>query len=228
MLPDKETQLVNDIYSYWFEGDLNVNYKTKWFPSGNIDIQKKADNYIYDNYNDVFNESINGVYNHWKKESKKSMLVLILLFDQFSRHIYRKIELDPSDPRRVIADQYGLLCAEELHQANIANFSDTATIAKNTNSISENIKDLNLSTTELIFSMLPFRHSATVSRLQGVMNVIEEAETSLNHDISLLNKFRKQTVRRLQHLQDRERVRYDVCMSWCFLIIFTIYVFSYV
>ena len=214
MLSDKEIEIVNNIYNYWFEGDLTINYKTKWFPSGNIDIQHKADCYIYKQYNDIFNKAINGSLNHWKTASKKSMLALILVFDQFSRHIYRYMELNLTDPRRIIADQYGLLCAEELHQTATSTVGDTSSgvsstlnnYINNNNNSNNNAPISNLNTSELIFSMLPYRHSATVSRLEYVIHVIEDKEQGLTHDASLLNKFRKQTVRRLQHLQDRDKV----------------------
>ena len=54
---------------------------------------------------------------------------------------------------------------------------------------------------------MPLRHTATVSNLSYVLERLDGKEAVEARAAELLNRFRKQTVRRLQHLQDRERVR---------------------
>ena len=35
-----------EVLHFWFGGDTKVNYKTKWFPDGSSDTQKRADEII--------------------------------------------------------------------------------------------------------------------------------------------------------------------------------------
>eukprot|EP01034_Spumella_vulgaris_P036096 gene36096-44514_t len=53
---------------------------------------------------------------------------------------------------------------------------------------------------------MPLRHTATIDHLTFILNNLKEKEGIEANSMDLLNKFRKQTVRRLQHLQDREKL----------------------
>ena len=58
-------------------------------------------------------------------------------------------------------------------------------------------------------------------RLSGVLLLISERENKEAQTLDLLLKFRKQTIRRLQHLQDIERVSTDSsCVRSTYVAIF--------
>jgi hypothetical protein len=59
---------------------------------------------------------------------------------------------------------------------------------------------------EFVFVLMPFRHNQNISRLQNILHQIDSREMEEQQGLELLNKFRKQTLRRLQHLQDRSKV----------------------
>lgn len=106
------------------------------------------------------------------------------MLDQFSRHILRQ-EPPDSELRRE-ADR------QALHVAEIITSTDGW--------------DQNLSVGEFVFSLMPFRHSATLDRLKEVLRKIDARRSREMQGVNLLEKFRKQTVRRLQHLEDRNEV----------------------
>ena len=205
------------VYEYWFVGDQQVNYRTKWFPAGSKDIQGKADTHVFEQFGELFDQACAGNLNDWKSVSVpvaaylenenncRPFIALILLLDQFSRHIYRKQGLEATDPRRSHVDAMALQCAEEY--TSISGWETSCSAA------------------EFVFLLMPFRHSATMSRLEYVMTCIDERiqllgagvvvdqsrsqnqnqNQCLELELELVTKFRKQTLRRLQHLQDRAR-----------------------
>ena len=77
-----------DVLQFWFGGDKRINYKTKWFPDGSAETQRKADETILNLFGDIFNSAVNNNLEDWKRELR-STVALILVLDQFSRHIYR-------------------------------------------------------------------------------------------------------------------------------------------
>lgn len=81
-----------DVLHFWFGGDMKVNYKTKWFPDGSSDTQKRADEVISKKFGELFCKAINGELSSWKRELR-STIALLLVYDQFSRHIYRLEEV---------------------------------------------------------------------------------------------------------------------------------------
>ena len=68
------------ILNFWFK--KKPDFK-KWFQSG-----KKYDKYIKNNFIDVLKLAEKGNLFHWIY-NKNSFIALIILLDQFSRHIYR-------------------------------------------------------------------------------------------------------------------------------------------
>jgi hypothetical protein len=92
-----------EVHDFWFSGDLNVNYKTKWFPDGSVETQRRADETVLKLFGDLFSCAINNGLNEWRNEIRSSV-GLILVLDQFSRHIYRLQDLTSDDPRRAIVD----------------------------------------------------------------------------------------------------------------------------
>eukprot|EP01036_Dinobryon_divergens_P044704 gene44704-59668_t len=179
-LPDE----AQSILEFWFNGKMKENYKYKWFPTGSLGLQKQADDEIQKHFLSIFIKAINGQLSLWLY-SRRATVALIVALDQFSRHIYRSLPADASE--RVLADQLALQLAERF---------------------TENEEwDSGLTVAEFVFSLMPLRHTATVSRLERVMSEIERRRTNVVEEQELLTKFMKQTLRRLQHLQDRSKVQ---------------------
>ena len=70
------------ILDYWFPKDANTIPKF-WF-----DASPETDKYIIDNFTELLQLAEKHLLNDWKR-SVKGHLALIILLDQFSRHIYR-------------------------------------------------------------------------------------------------------------------------------------------
>lgn len=70
----------NYILDFWYENELDY---TKWFESGT-----KYDDFIIKNFKDIHTDASEGYLLDWLTE-KDSYLAMIILLDQFSRHIYR-------------------------------------------------------------------------------------------------------------------------------------------
>ena len=176
-----------DVLDFWFGGDMKLNYKTKWFPSGNDTLQHEADLLIQSKFGYIFNEAINQRLDHWLNINSKSKLAMIIILDQFSRHIFRLQELSSDNEQRQLADKLALNIAETLISTD-SNWFESFTVSQH------------------VFALMPFRHNATKDRLINVLDSINNRELIESESIELMNKFRKQTTRRLQHLEDRMKV----------------------
>lgn len=195
-MTEEESRVVEEVYRFWFGGSQQVNYKTKWFPDGSTDLQATADRIVFEQFGDVFYSAIHGQYMHWQ-EHTRSCVALIVVLDQFSRHICRLKGKQETETDQKKADELALDVARRL-------FGD-----------SESPELLGLSVAEYVFSLMPLRHTATVNNLSFVLERLEAKEAAEAKAMELLNRFRKQTVRRLQHLQDRAKVRSDVAACSC-------------
>ncbi len=83
---------------------------------------KEVDNLIRDKFETVLIDASNGKYDHWRKEARGSVALLVL-FDQFSRNIYR------NTPKMFSFDQKGLEIAYELIN-NESNFNKLSSVEK--------------------------------------------------------------------------------------------------
>lgn len=175
---------IESVRRYWFDEDQTVNYKTKWFPDGSSGLQATADQEVHSRFGALFEEALSGKLNHWQ-QSMKGCVALIVVLDQFSRHICRLKGKEISKAEQIAADEQALDMAKRFHER-------------------ENV--LNLSMPEYVFSLMPLRHTATVDHLSYVLKCLECKESVEAKSVELLNRFRKQTIRRLQHLQDRKKV----------------------
>ncbi len=185
----KLAEIVNQVLSFWFDGDIRVNYKTKWFPSGNPELQHEADMLVNSLFSDILTSAMDeNTHEEWLKLGLMGEVALIIVLDQFSRHIFRLLNLPPIATERAIADKLALRVADRLHIRDGESLHSKLTVP------------------QYIFSVMPFRHSATTERLKNVLQSVENREAMINEDIELINRFRKQTTRRLQHLEDRAKV----------------------
>ena len=179
LIPDRRYE---EVLSFWFDGDLKFNYRTKWFPDGSTSTQQNADEVIGMQFAGLFRNALSGSLDHWKGEGIRAHVALIIVLDQFSRHIFRlnKVPNDHND--RKLADSTALVVADEL----------TAIPGW----------DQSLSVAQFVFALMPYRHSPTINRLKNVLDKLNERESQEENLMDLMLKFRKQTMRRLQHLQD--------------------------
>ena len=117
---------------------------------------------------------------------------MISILDQFSRHIFR-YECIPKDAvERTNADSLALQLSFNLHSNQITTISS---------------QSLLISPMEFfIFSLMPLRHTPTLAHLKLILSRLEEKESAYRLSDVLLQKFRKQTIRRLQQLEDRKKV----------------------
>ena len=180
----------NKVLEFWFDGDINVIYKEKWFPMG-FD-QDDMDKVITNNFQELLNKAMKNELNDWRK-TKRGKLALIIILDQFSRHIFRyNKEPKPSD-NRILADKLALEIAESItHQSNWqSNEHYTYTLY------------------EIIFIMMPYRHTPTVTRMEHVLSIVNlwEKQDEIAHNI--FKKFKNHSIRSLQHLQDRSKAIED-------------------
>ena len=214
---------ISEILTFWFAGNQRSNYRDKWFPS-NLPVngregdspQNRIDFVIYERFKADLVNAFNGEYSTWiscidniqdvetESDSNKefitdclnSVVAFIILLDQFSRHIYRFEHLPTDSVERKDADLLAFGASQKIHESSDARIKNA-------------VFDLPLAT--LIFSIMPYRHNPTVANLSFVMEALRskervDAEKS-DLDKELLMKFQKQTIRRLQHLQDREMVK---------------------
>lgn len=188
---EKETFAVESIadfpqvLSYWFDGDIQFNYKTKWFPSGSATLQSEADLLVNTLFSATLEAAMAKHLHHWLLKGHEAIVALIVILDQFSRHIFRFKNLENDSSERQLADTLALEVAEFL--------------------ISMPEWSVNLSISQHVFALMPFRHNATEERLHNVLSSINARESLEMQNLELINRFRKQTMRRLQHLNDRSK-----------------------
>ena len=83
-LSDVDYQQVETVLRYWFGGDQQTNYKTKWFPDGSSGLQSAADQDVQARFGCLFEDALSGKLNHWQ-QCVKGCIALIVVLDQFVR-----------------------------------------------------------------------------------------------------------------------------------------------
>lgn len=202
-----------EVLSFWFAGNLDENYKTKWFPTSSRSLQQQADEIITQRFSRYLQAALNHELDHWLQETSATVALIIIL-DQFSRHIYRQMNLPMDAKERLLTDQLALSISEKLISSSPPPSSSSSATASTSAPSSDTSStptmrssgvsswDENLQIDQFVFSLMPFRHSATRERLQFVLDSIDDKILKQEKYFELLKKFRKQTLRRLQHLQD--------------------------
>lgn len=178
---------IESVLSYWFDGSWSENYKTKWFATG--ETQATTDAYIHSHFDAFLRYAHGDMLDSWLEYGPLGYLALIIVLDQFSRHIFRFKEIPADSDERKLCDSKALAIAEKLVQR--PEWFKSFTVAQH------------------VFSLMPFRHSATLDRLRYVLESIDVRERHELEALELVSKFRNQTLRRLQHLEDRSKVGYN-------------------
>lgn len=92
---------IEEILNYWFghveETILPSSHRTEiWFGG-----KKEIDDEIKEKFHEDYKKAINGEYAEWEQEPRGT-LALIILHDQFSRHIYRNTPLAYAQDQRAL------------------------------------------------------------------------------------------------------------------------------
>lgn len=170
-------EMIHNITSFWF-GEEEGKYQDFWF-------DQSKDQYIIlhfseleqlccdnDNYN---SPTYHSFYNYNKDNKEYGKLALIILFDQFTRSIYRNTEkYNKNDEKAFQIAKYFI----------------------------ENEKDFDYPLSHRIFMLMPYRHQKDSDLLDFVLQRLEEYEKELGPS-SLLSRFRKATHMSYTNLNDR-------------------------
>ena len=180
------TKNANLVLTFWFgdtpfstthssnptvQSSISKHYTNLWFPSA--DAQIKADQSIQSKFTKLLQDAENNLLNDWIQQPF-SLCALIIILDQFSRHIYRHTTPHKNDKR-----------ALELAEIML-----------------ENQWHIYLPVPMEIFALMPLRHSPTVVRLERVLSEIERRTVGQQASTDLLEKFRKTTTNKLEMLKD--------------------------
>ncbi len=138
-----------------------------------LDILNKSVHFC--RFGPLVEKAVAGELDEWTAD-KYACLSLIVILDQFSRHVYR------GDSEKVaMCDSKALPIAERFLELGW---------------------QWSVSTYQHVFALMPLRHSPTVSRLQFVLSELEARDADIVEGCTILNRFRTATVRRLQGIQD--------------------------
>ncbi|ETV98041.1 tRNA(Ile)-lysidine synthetase, variant [Aphanomyces invadans] len=165
----------DEVLAYWFDGDMHELYRTKWFPASGSEVQAAADADITARFGDLLATAETRALHATWTSRPSSFVALIVLLDQFCRHVYRH----DADRRKAI-DVIALELATEFVDQQL---------------------HLNVPVPHFVFALMPFRHSPTPDRLEHVLAHIDAREHTMVENTDLLSKFRRTTVQRQAHLR---------------------------
>lgn len=175
---------VDDVLSFWFEGDLDELYKRKWFPAGDKTgrMQRAVDEAISVRFGATLRAAEAGDLDSWATASPSSAVALVLVLDQFARHVYRHdedrdVKVAANDARAVVVTEG---CIEKGWDARVT-------------------------VPQAVFLLMPFRHTQrTVPRLREALDALDRRREEDAARAELLGKFRKTTLRCLQDLEGKQ------------------------
>ncbi|ETL98840.1 tRNA(Ile)-lysidine synthetase [Phytophthora nicotianae] len=170
-----------EVLSFWFDGDQTETYRSKWFPSDGSDRQKATDVEVAARFGPLLARAEAGELENWCDESPDTCVALILVLDQFSRHVYRDLSITANAEQRKRNDVHALTIVEQ--------------------SLLPNRWHEALAVPRFVFALMPLRHSPTPERLNNVLAAIEARRQLQEQHGDLLEKFRCTTTGRLQHLR---------------------------
>mmetsp|Transcript_23808 Transcript_23808/g.39911 ORF Transcript_23808/g.39911 Transcript_23808/m.39911 type:complete len:762 (-) Transcript_23808:152-2437(-) len=170
------------VLQFWFHGDVRENFKRKWFPTAgaNDNTQVDIDREITEKFGKLLSRAERGELEMWGDANPRAATALVVLLDQFSRHVYRT--------------QAG---REQIE-------SNDKLALRHTYEVLKRGWETELPLSYQVFLLMPLRHTPTIERLKDVMERISHmADVHEQHD-GLLQKFRKATLRRLQDLEGKQ------------------------
>ncbi|CAI5718863.1 unnamed protein product [Peronospora effusa] len=170
-----------DVLQYWFNGDQTELHRSKWFPIKDSDQQHQIDIEIAHRFGSLLTRAEAGDLENWRFDSPDTCVALILVLDQFSRHLYRNRNVAVNREQLERNDAHALAIIEQNLLAKC--WHETLPVPY------------------FVFALMPLRHSPTSERLDGVLAAIETRRQLQQQHGELLEKFRRTTTSRLQHLR---------------------------
>jgi tRNA(Ile)-lysidine synthetase-like protein len=159
----------DDLLTYWFPSYTSI--PKFWF-----DKKKETDEYITLNFSSLLSKAENHQLNHWKS-TVKGHLALIILLDQFSRHIYR----DTSDQYK--NDLIAYMYSKEFLLYN---------------------KDVELEDIELMMVLMPFRHQENIKIYEFLVNYIRDKDNILWNNFKYHTNYNYEYLKQNNKLPDRD------------------------
>ena len=144
------------VLAFWFEGDQQEIYRTKWFPPAGSEIQAQTDKRITETFGPLLAAAERRELHAEWCASRDAFVALIVLLDQFSRHVYRH-----DAGKRAGNDVLALALAEAFVAA-----GHHETVPTN----------------YFVFALMPFRHTPTHARLASVLEHINRREVDLKSE----------------------------------------------
>ena len=187
------------VLSYWFAADggsdASVNYRTKWFASRTGGRQAAVDAQIRAEFGATLRCAEAGELEGWRSTARGA-LALVVVLDQFSRHVYRDV-VDATtrvEANDALALSISLALLDQLE----ADASPSSA------------PPLPLSVAQCVFALMPLRHTPTEARLQRVARWIARLDDfnasrddDAAADLELMTRFRRATTRELEGVLDR-------------------------
>ena len=168
---------ISAVLEFWFGGaSIDELYDTRWFVADKSPSQLKLDAEVRERFGDLLSRAERGELTSWSN-SARGVLALIVVLDQLSRHAHR------GDRAQIEANDVEAL---RLAQFLLARGWDES-----------------LESTQLIFALMPLRHTPTESRLREVLDRTAPRLAECESGARLLHRFRKHTELRLLHLEGR-------------------------
>lgn len=180
------------VLSFWFDGDQAENFRCKWFPPDGSDKQQAMDREVRERFGTLLAQAERRELDHWR-HARDSTVALILVLDQFSRHVYRiTSDNDPENEKRAKQRAENDAYAFEL-----------------ANEVLSKQWHVDMAVPHFVFVMMPVRHSPTAASLQVLLQTIDERKQLQQQHADLLEKFRRTTTNRLMHLRGDEHAPGD-------------------
>lgn len=132
---------IAEVLGFWFEGETSSLYASRWFVQPGSAALSQLDELVRVRFGELLRRGERGEIDHWARDSRGA-LALVLLLDQFSRHVHRgDAEAIRTSDERALAHAQTLL-TRGWHRE--------------------------LSAAELVFALMPLRHSPSVEGLEQV------------------------------------------------------------
>ena len=205
---DIESQC-NDILNFWFNDDGNWmnNFRNKWFVSCNSIQQKKLDDLITKKYGKILKifQGNDEVLNEWILHSPKACLAVIIVLDQFSRHVYRN-EMKLDKGKRINVDKNDKIA---ISVANLFFGIDIDSVLCNDVIAKCKWDALNIiemfTIPQICFLLLPYRHSKEHQNIDFVLKQINKCQQNVSCYDKLIQKFKKATIRDLNNVANQNK-----------------------
>lgn len=162
------------VHAFWFSGPVGDLFRRRWFPCDSAGAQAAADREVASRFGATLAAALAGGRDAWLS-SPHTAVSLVVVLDQFSRHAYRS---DACRTRQAAADARAQAAATAL-------FGRPGWAER-------------LSAPELVFALFPLRHSRVASQMRSALASVEERIATHAAHASLLERFRKATLRRVQ------------------------------